>query len=36
MNKQLIAALVGNPLAEIMRELRQLSKSVLSAFEQAA
>ncbi len=33
MKKQLIAA---NPPAEIMRELRQLSKSVLSAFDLAA
>lgn len=35
--EQLVAAaLVGNPPAEIMRELRELSKSVLTAFEQAA
>ncbi len=35
--EQLIAAaLAGNPPAEIMRELRQLSKNVLSAFEQVA
>ncbi len=35
--EQLIAAaLVGNPPAEIMRELRQLSKRVLASLEQAA
>ncbi|HRI58590.1 MAG TPA: hypothetical protein PK228_02670 [Saprospiraceae bacterium] len=35
--EQLVAAaLVGNPPAEIMRELRQLSKSVLASLEQAA
>jgi len=35
--EQLVAAaLVGNPPAEIMRELRQLSKNVLASLEQAA
>jgi len=35
--EQLVAAaLVGNPPAEIMRELRQLSKSVLASLEQMA
>ena len=35
--EQLIAAaLAGNPPAEIIQELRQLSKSVLAAFDQAA